>query len=80
MAGEIVSTIVTAFTSTAQSIGTAIVSLFQSMFMNATTVEGVTTYSGISNVGVYTLVLAGVGLAFGLSKAIFGWISSKARL
>ena len=80
MAGEIVSTIVTAFTSTAQSIGTAIVSLFQSMFMNATTVEGVTTYSGISNVGIYTLVLAGVGLAFGLSKAIFGCISSKARL
>lgn len=80
MAAEIVSAVVTAFTSTAQSIGSAIVALFQTIFMNATTVEGVTTYSGISNVGIYTLVLCGMGLAFGLSKAIFGWISGKARL
>ena len=77
MAAEIVSTIVTAFTTTAQSIGTAIVSLFQAIFMNATTVEGVTTYAGISDLGIYVLVLAGVGFAFGLSKVVFGMIRNR---
>lgn len=78
MAANIVSTIVTAFTTTAQSIGTAIVSLFQSIFMKSTVVDGVTTYDGISDLGIYVLVLAGIGFAFGLSKVIFGWIRSKA--
>lgn len=77
MAAEIVSTIVTAFTTTAQSIGAAIVALFQAIFMNATTVEGVTTYSGISDLGVYVLVLAGIGFAFGLSKVVFGMIRNR---
>lgn len=78
MAAEIVSTLVTAFTSTAQAIGVAIVSLFQSIFMNATTsAEGITTYSGISDLGVYVLVLAGVGFAFGLSKVVFGMIRNR---
>ena len=77
MAAEIVSSIVTAFTTTAQAIGTAIVSLFQSIFMNGTTVEGVTTYSGISDLGIYVLVLAGVGFAFGLSKVVFGMIRNR---
>ena len=78
MASTIVSTLVTAFTTTAESIGTAIVSLFQSIFMNATTsTEGVVTYSGISDLGVYVLVLAGVGFAFGLSKVVFGMIRNR---
>lgn len=77
MAAEIVSSIVTAFTATAQAIGTAIVSLFQSIFMNGTTVDGVTTYSGISDLGIYVLVLAGVGFAFGLSKVVFGMIRNR---
>lgn len=78
MAASIVSTLVTAFTTTAQSIGKAIVSLFQTMFMNATTSsEGVVTYSGISDLGTYLLVLAGVGFAFGLSKVVFGMIRNR---
>ena len=70
MAAQIVSTIVTAFTTTAQSIGTAIVNLFQSIFMDA-------TGAGISDLGVYVLVLAGVGFAFGLSKVVFGMIRNR---
>ena len=70
MAAQIVSTIVTAFTTTAQSIGTAIVNLFQSIFMDA-------TGEGISDLGVYVLVLAGVGFAFGLSKVVFGMIRNR---
>lgn len=78
MAASIVSTLTTAFTTTAQGIGSAIVSLFQSIFMNATTsAEGVVTYSGISNLGIYVLVLAGVGFAFGLSKVVFGMIRNR---
>lgn len=70
MAGTIVSTLVTAFTTTAQSIGTAIVSLFKSIFMDA-------AGTGISDLGVYVLVLAGVGFAFGLSKVVFGMIRNR---
>lgn len=74
MAAEIVSTLVTAFTTTAQSIGTGCVSLFQSIFMKQTE-AGV--YEGISDLGVYLLVLAGVGFAFGLSKMIFGMVRNR---
>ncbi len=70
MAAEIVSTLVTAFTSTAQSIGTGCVSLFESIFMNA-------DKTSISNLGIYLLVLAGVGFAFGLSKMIFGMVRNR---
>ncbi len=69
-AAEIVTLIVEAFTGILQGCTSAIVGLFQTIFMNATTVEGVTTYSGISPVGVWTLVFIGVGVALGILRGV----------
>lgn len=65
MGASIVSTLTTAFTSTATAIGSSIVNLFNDIFV----AEG----GGLTNVGIYIIALAGVGFAFGLSKAILSF-------
>lgn len=69
MAAEIVTTLTTAFTSTASAIGTGVVQLFTDL---VTTGEG-----KLSNLGIFILVMAGVGFAFGLSKMLVGLIRNR---
>ena len=69
MGAEIVSTLTTAFTSTASAIGKGIVSIFSDVFLNG---EG-----GLSSVGTFVLVMAGVGFAFGLAKFVTGMIRNR---
>ena len=70
IAGEIVEIIVSAFTGMLSGCAGAIVTLFQVLFMNATVVEGVTTYSGISDFGIWTMVFASVGISFTILRRI----------
>ena len=71
-ASGIVGQIVEAFTGLLSGVAASIVSLFQTLFMNATVSEGVTTYSGISNFGIWTLAFIGVGAAMAIVHAIRG--------
>ena len=71
-AAEIVSSIVDSFTGLLTGAASAIVGLFQTIFMNATTVDGVTTYSGLSPVGIWMLVFIGVGFAMGILRRVTG--------
>ena len=67
---SIVQNIVGGFTSLLSGCASAIVDLFNVIFMNATTVDGVTTYDGLSNLGIWLLTFIGVGAAFGIIRAI----------
>lgn len=69
MAAEIVTTITTAFTSTATAIGKGVVGLFTDLMS--------TTDGKLSNLGIFILVMAGVGFAFGLSKMLVGLIRNR---
>ena len=71
-AADIVQTIVDAFTGVLSGCASGIVSLFQVLFMNASTVEGVTTYSGISQFGIWTLSFIGVGVALAILRKVTG--------
>lgn len=70
MGAEIVTTLTTAFTSTASAIGKGIVSIFTDVFM----AEG---GESLSSVGTFVLVMAGVGFAFGLAKFVTGMIRNR---
>ena len=69
---EIITSIVDAFKGVLTGCASAIVALFQTLFQNATTVEGVTTYSGISALGIWTLAFIGVGAAMALLRRFSG--------
>lgn len=69
-ATEVVNTITGAFSGMLSGAASAIVSLFQILFMNGTTVEGVTTYSGISDFGIWTLTFIGAGIAIAILSRI----------
>ena len=71
-ATDIVSIIVSSFTELLSGCASGIVSLFRVLFMNATVVEGVTTYSGISYFGIWTLAFIGVGVALAILRKITG--------
>lgn len=58
-----------------QAIGTGLSSMAESMFLEATTVEGVTTYS-LSVFGGILAIFAGISLAVGLCYLVYNWISS----
>ena len=68
----IVQSIVEAFTGLLSGTASAIVALFQTLFMNATVVEGVTTYTGISVFGIWTLSFIGIGLAIAILRRVTG--------
>lgn len=57
---------------TSKGLGSAILPTFQSWFMVGTTADGVTTYSGLNDVGVALLTLVGMALGIG----IFWWVGS----
>ena len=76
-AAQIVSSIVEAFTGLLSGAASGIVALFQILFQNPTTVEGVTTYSGISTFGIWTLAFIGVGAAMALLRRVSGKVLSK---
>lgn len=76
-AAEIVSSIVSAFQGILTGCASAIVTLFQVLFQNATTVEGVTTYSGISTLGIWTLAFIGIGAAMALLRRVSGKVLNK---
>ena len=69
-ATEVVSTITGAFSGLLSGAASSIVSLFQVLFMNATVVEGVTTYSGISDFGTWILTFFGAGIGIGILSRI----------
>ena len=71
-ASEIVTTITDAFTGILSGSASGIVGLFQVLFMNATTVEGVTTYSGISTFGIWTLASIGIGVGLTILRKLTG--------
>ena len=76
-ATTIITSIVDAFKGILTGSASAIVELFQVLFMNATTTEGVTTYSGISNLGIWTLAFIGVGAALAILRRVSGKVLSK---
>ena len=69
-ATEIVNVIISGFTELLKGCASGIVDLFKVLFMNATTVEGVTTYSGISDFGIWTLAFIGIGVALRILSRI----------
>ena len=69
-ASEIVAVIISSFTELLKGCASGIVELFKVLFMNATTVEGITTYSGISDFAIWTLSFIGIGGALGILSRI----------
>lgn len=70
----IISTIVTSLKDFVVGLGQGLVSAFQNVFMNATTAEGVTTYSGINPLGIFLLTLIGLGFGVMLVRWIVGLV------
>ncbi len=71
-ATEIVQEIVGGFTGILSGCASGVVELFQKLFMNATTSGDVTTYSGISSFGIWTLAFIGVGVALTVLRKVTG--------
>ena len=71
-ASEIVTIIISAFKELLTGCASSIVDLFKTLFMNATEVEGVITYSGISDFGIWTLSFIGIGVALAILRKITG--------
>lgn len=72
MASEIVTTIINAITAFVSGLGGAFLTAFQTVFMNATVVEGVTTYDGLNPLGIFILVFFGISLGYGVIRWITG--------
>ena len=79
MASEIVTTIITAITSFVSGLGGAFLTAFQTIFMIATTTDGVTTYSGLNPLGIFILVFFGISLGYGVIRWITGLFRREAR-
>lgn len=76
MAAELVSVLTTAFVNTAKALGEGVRILFTDLITETSTVNGVSTTS-ISDLGVFVLVMAGIGFAFGLSKMFVNLIRNR---
>ena len=72
---EFISILVGGTTAIGQAIGGALSTMAQAMFLEATTVEGVTTYS-LSVFGGILAIFAGISLACGLAYLVYNWVSS----
>ena len=68
----IITPIITSISEFVSGLGGAFVEAFQSVFMVPTTVNGVTTYSGLSPLGIFLLVLFGVSLGYGVIRWVTG--------
>lgn len=73
---DLVSSIVSAFTTACQSIGTGVVSLFKGIMIENIGTTAAPEYA-LSGVGQFVLVMAGVGFAFGLSKSLVNLIRNR---
>ncbi len=71
-ATEIVKEIVGGFTGILEGCADGVVGLFQKIFMNPTTLDGVTTYSGISSLGIWTLSFIGIGVGLAILRRVTG--------
>lgn len=70
--------LVEAITSVFTNLGTAILTFlkegFTTLFLESTTVEGVTTVTGLSNLGIFTFVTMGISMVIGLTYVIFNLV------
>lgn len=57
----------------------AILLAFQILFMNPTTVDGVTTYSGLSPIGEIAIVFITMGIAYKVLPTVVGWLRLRVR-
>ena len=72
---EIISLLVAGISQLATGIGNGLKALVEAIFLNATTVEGVTTYS-LSTFGGVIVVFAGISLAIGLCRWVMNFVTS----
>jgi hypothetical protein len=75
----IITPIITAIGDFVSGLGAAFLSAFQTIFMNATVVEGVTTYSGLNPLGIFLLVFFGISLGYGVIRWITGLFRREAN-
>lgn len=62
-----------------EGMGTAFLKAFQTIFMNASVVDGVTTFSGINNLGLTILCFFGLSLGYGVIRWITGLFRREAN-
>lgn len=76
---NILSTICTTLGSGIQSLGTAVASgvnsIVQGLFLT-TTGEGASATTTLSTFGYLVVIFAGIGLAVGIGRLLFGWVKS----
>ena len=76
---SIISPIIEAITEFVTGFGESFLHAFQTVFMNATVVDGVTTFSGINNLGIFVLSLFGLSLAYGVIRFVTGLFRRETR-
>lgn len=73
-----VTQLIEAITSVIVSLGTAILEFiktgFTTLFLETTVADGVTTVTGLSNLGIFTFVTTGISLVMGLTYVIFNLV------
>lgn len=78
-ATSIISPIITSISEFVSGLGTSFLNAFQTIFMVGTTVEGVTTYSGLNSLGIFLLVFFGISLGYGVIRWITGLFRREAN-
>lgn len=75
---EIISYLTGGITGIAEGIGSGLSVLARDMFLTYTTAAegGAVTITGLSTFGALVCIFAGIGLAVGLSRLIFNWVTS----
>lgn len=75
---EIVTSITEALGEFVRNMAGSFVDAFQRIFMNSTVVDGVETFSGLSSVGIFLLVMLGVSLGYGIIRYVTGLFRREA--
>lgn len=68
MASELITTLITAITGFVTGMAGAFVDAFENIFMVST--DG--AFTGLSNLGIFLIVLAGVSLGYGVIRYVTG--------
>lgn len=79
MVSDYITPIIEAIGGFVEGIGRAFLVAFQVIFMNATTLEGVTTYSGLNPLGIFILVFFGISMGYGVIRWITGLFRREAN-
>lgn len=78
-ATSIIAPIITSISEFVSGLGAAFLNAFQTVFMVGTTVDGVTTYSGLNPLGIFLLVFFGISLGYGVIRWITGLFRRQAN-